>query len=63
MGDFVHAQVDLQLDMRGRQGSKGGAISKLWKTVGGRLLAAQKKLFTEHRIDDGTAECRPVVTR
>jgi len=41
MGDFVHAQVDLQSDMRGRQGSKGGAISKLWKTVGGRLLAAQ----------------------
>jgi len=41
MGDFVHAQVDLQSDMRGRQGSKGGATSKLWKTVGGRLLAAQ----------------------
>jgi hypothetical protein len=62
IGDFMHSQLYPQSDTGGSQPSKEDRISKLWKTVGSRLLAVQKKLFIEDRIDDSTAECRPVVS-
>jgi hypothetical protein len=58
----MHPELHLQSDTGGSQPSKEDRISKLWKTVGSRVLAVQKKAFIEDRIDDSTAECRPVVS-